>query len=179
MNQSVFAMWVTGVWQPIENNHQTEVVFWVSWFCLEFFVYLLLFFDNAYFCIAALGTGPGPWAQQTQSCSWTARKEPVPLISHSLLEQSFSSVNHSPTLGCWFCSCCGCTFTHPGFPRHSLKVTKLPGWEFRHSFISCQGSSAINLAVALCSQIVTPLFCLYAQSYTGKPRNFANSAPST
>lgn len=27
-------------------------------------------------------------------------------------------------------------------------------------------------------QIVTPLFCLYAQSYIGKPRNFANSAPA-
>lgn len=180
MNQGVCAFRVTGVWQPIGNHHQTQVYFEVLGVCLSFLLICFCFLGGfifgfllvPVFCIASLRTGAR--AEQTQSCSWTPWEEPVAL---TWLEQSFcSSVNHSPTARAGVCCCCGYTFTHPGFPQHRLQITKFPAWWFRHYFISCQGGTAISLAVALCSQIATPLFCLYSQSYTMQPRNFAHSA---
>lgn len=152
---------------------------------------MLLFFDNARFCIASLRVGT---QDHELSKHRAAQCHEQPGKSHSLHAVCLSRAA-APRL----------------ISTHRRGWGLLPLWLHIHppwipqlqqdpaASTACksQSSPADNFVIPLSSgreallsswqglgqwhsalQIVTPLFCLYAQSYTGKPRNFANSAPA-
>lgn len=121
---------------------------------------------------------------------------------HSMLSTSAhdicSSVNQSPTpsrcpasLGqcqvVWFDSAVVRHLPNSVFPSgrnnqtpvqsvsHQVLLLIISSFLYHLAANPCYQSGRTE-AVVFCLQFVTPVFCLYAQSYTSKPRNFANSA---
>lgn len=160
--------------------------------------------ENAHFCIACFRIAAGPWltlVKYSGTVQSKTQKQAILFTLCSLLQHGICfSVNQSVTpsrcpasLGqcqvVWFDSAVVRHLPNSVFPSqsnnqasvqsvsHKVLLLIISSFLYHLAVNHCYLSGRTE-AVVLCLQFVTPLFCLYAQSYTSKPRNSANSAPA-